>query len=278
MISHGNKIFNIGGSIPFIIDVDAYKVIEYIRSTGVTITPTMQYAAHYLVTSLKSIGEWQTSNAVYGMMGGTEASHALNWKDTRNLDAANRLSFLGGGWAHNALGAKPNGTTSYASTFFTVNYDVNGVAPDMHISYSTNENTANISNEAVMGDRTSGSQCRLIIKRSNNTGFSLITQSTTVAGRLYTMPTDIRGLTIANKISSINKLYNKYLEIQGGADAAQNASVTATPITIGGVISPAPQFTDKRCNGATIGAPLTDDKALSMLRIFNNYNTILNRV
>jgi len=86
MIRHGNSIFNIGGSIPCLFDLDASKVIEAVRSTGVTITPAMRHYAHYLISNAKNIGTWQLSNAFYGFVGGTAASHKFNWKDLRDVE------------------------------------------------------------------------------------------------------------------------------------------------------------------------------------------------
>jgi len=88
-------MIRLNSSIAYVLDVDASKVIEAVRSTGVTITPAMMHYAHYLISNMKAIGTWSLCSAVYGFVGGTAASHKFNWKDLRDVDAAFRLSYEG---------------------------------------------------------------------------------------------------------------------------------------------------------------------------------------
>ena len=101
-----------------VLDSDSSKIIEAVRSTGVVITEAMRLYVDYIVSNMKSIGTWDLCNAVYGFVGGTSASHKWNWKDLRDVDAAFRLSFVGG-VTHSANGMQGNGTTGYANTFYT---------------------------------------------------------------------------------------------------------------------------------------------------------------
>ena len=100
------------------LDSDSSKIIEAVRSTGVVITEAMRLYVDYIVSNMKSIGTWDLCNAVYGFVGGTAASHKWNWKDLRDVDAAFRLTFVGG-VTHSANGMQGNGTTGYANTFYT---------------------------------------------------------------------------------------------------------------------------------------------------------------
>jgi len=109
-------IFN-NNSIGYVLDVDASKVIEAVRSTGVTITPAMMHYAHYLISNMKAIGTWQLSNAVYGFVGGTAAAHKWNWKNPIDTDAAFRATFSN--VTHSAFGIITTGAadaSSYADT------------------------------------------------------------------------------------------------------------------------------------------------------------------
>jgi hypothetical protein len=54
--------------------------------------------------------------AIYPFVGGTATTHKFNLKDSRDTDAAFRLSFIGG-WTHSSNGATPNGFNGYANTF-----------------------------------------------------------------------------------------------------------------------------------------------------------------
>jgi len=140
MIRHGNSIFNIGGSIPCLFDLDASKVIEAVRSTGVTITPAMRHYAHYLISNMKNIGTWQLSNAVYGFVGGTANSHKWNWKDLRDVDAAFRLVYSGT-FTHSDTGSLPTSSSSVANSFFnpSLNLSINSA----HISFYSGTNIQN---------------------------------------------------------------------------------------------------------------------------------------
>ena len=95
------------------IDTDAQAFI-----TAASITDTTQQSAiNTLVTQLKTYGIWTKLKAIYPFVGGTASSHKFNLKDPRDLDAAYRLVF-NGGWTHSSTGAKPNGTTGWATTYF----------------------------------------------------------------------------------------------------------------------------------------------------------------
>jgi len=97
-----------------IIDPDASKVIDAVRSTGVVITRPMMEYAHYIISNMKAIGTWQLSNAVYGFVGGTADSHAINWKTigTYTLTYSGTIT-------HSANGMQGDGTNGYANTNYS---------------------------------------------------------------------------------------------------------------------------------------------------------------
>ena len=105
---------------------------------------TQANAVNTLVTSMKTAGVWTKMKAVYPMVGGSAASHKFNLKDPRDLDAAFRLTFGGTGWVHSSTGAKGNGTSDYANTFF--NPSVSSNINSSHISYyaRTGSNTNSV--------------------------------------------------------------------------------------------------------------------------------------
>jgi hypothetical protein len=87
----------------------------FITAAALTDT-TQKTAVNDLVLDLKAAGIWTKMKALYPMVGGTATTHKFNLKDPRDLDAAYRLVFNGGG-AHSSTGYQPNGTTAYANTF-----------------------------------------------------------------------------------------------------------------------------------------------------------------
>ncbi len=93
-------------------DPDAHAFLS-----AASITNSMQSGAlTTLVLGLKFYNLWTKLKVIYPFIGGTSTTHKFNLKDPRDLDAAFRLSFVGG-WTHDSLGAKPNGLNSYASTY-----------------------------------------------------------------------------------------------------------------------------------------------------------------
>lgn len=99
------------GGIP--LDPDAQAFLNAAGITDATITT----AIDTLVIQLKAIGVWTKMKALYPFVGGTATTHKFNLKDPRDLDAAFRLSFVGG-FTHSANGALPNGTNAYMNTNF----------------------------------------------------------------------------------------------------------------------------------------------------------------
>ena len=94
------------------IDTDAQA---FITAAGI-INATQQSAVNQLVLDLKSANIWTKIKAAYPMVGGTATSCKFNLKDARDLDAAYRLVFSGGG-TFSSNGYLPNGTNAYANTF-----------------------------------------------------------------------------------------------------------------------------------------------------------------
>jgi len=99
-----------------ITDPDAYNFIEIAGIVGAT----QQKALNDLVVGMKLSGVWNKVIAVYPFIGGTAYSHKWNLKDPRDTNDAYRLIFYGG-WTHSTTGILPNGSNTYADTFWGVN-------------------------------------------------------------------------------------------------------------------------------------------------------------
>jgi hypothetical protein len=95
----------------------------FITAASIT-NATQQDAINALVIGLKTDGLWNKMQSIYPFVGGSASSHKYNLKDPRDLDVAFRLEFLGS-WTHSSTGAKPDGTSGYARSFFTPNSQQN---------------------------------------------------------------------------------------------------------------------------------------------------------
>ena len=136
-------------SSPF--DSDAAAYLADVLSAGGTLNATISAATNTLFTDLKSNGLYSQMLAFYPTLGGVSASHALNGKRT---GSAYDMTFFGG-WTHDSLGMKGNGSTSYA--IFNIS---GGTLP------STNSHLAVYGN--LGGLNSSGYD--LSINENNNTG------------------------------------------------------------------------------------------------------------
>jgi hypothetical protein len=94
-------------------------VEAFFTATGIT-DATQQAAINTLVADLKGYSLWTKMKGIYPFVGSTASQHKWNLKDPRDLDAAFRLVFNGGG-THSVNGYQPNGVNAYADTKFSAN-------------------------------------------------------------------------------------------------------------------------------------------------------------
>lgn len=95
-------------------DADAQAFFDV--NTG--LSTTIKDATNQAVDSIKSANLWTALPCIYPFVGGTFTSHKWNLKDPRDLDAAYRLSILGGATANTSQGIILNGTNEYIDTHF----------------------------------------------------------------------------------------------------------------------------------------------------------------
>jgi hypothetical protein len=128
---------------------------EFFNATQI-LTPIQKQAVNELVVDLKGYGIWSKMKAVYPFVGGTANTHKFNLKDSRDLDAAFRLEFVGG-FTHSNNGVLSNGIDAYADSKFI---------PSTHLQniYSVNIGCyikqANIGSSLMGGQTDSGNRMR----------------------------------------------------------------------------------------------------------------------
>jgi len=101
-------------------DPDAQLFFDAELLAGVSLSTIEKDSVNQLVLDLKLNSLWSKMKFLYPFVGSSATAHKFNLKDPRNLDAAYRLVFNGGG-SHNNDGYKPNGVNAYASTFLIPN-------------------------------------------------------------------------------------------------------------------------------------------------------------
>ena len=246
-------------------DADAQA---FITATG--ISGTNATATNQLVIDLKAANIWTKMKAVYPFVGNTSASQKYNLKDPRDLDAAFRLAFIGGG-TFSANGYSPGGVNGYANTFFIPSVNSTGIN-NFHNSYYSRTNVNLVQVDTGCG--SSDLQGTLLEIRTANITYIRINAATTSS---YA-DTDSLGLyTQSRLLGNQQKGYkNSLLKITGTVNSnttpAQNFIIGA--YNSNGV---AAYYSSKQCAFASIGDGLTDAEALALYNAVQTFNTTLAR-
>ncbi len=238
-------------------------------------------AIQRLVYDLKQAGLWSKFQAIYPMVGGTEARHKLNLKDPRDIDAAFRIAFLGGGWTHSATGAKPNGTTSYADTKLSASASLTPFSTHLAYYSRTSERaSSNIDMGSYSG--SGGNLFGLVIARSGNGVSSSIQyeQYTGSNSAISTVIPNASGFWLGNRTSNVATTHQLWLN--GAAIAAASSTAGSLPsqnVYIGALPNGASPlyFSAKEIGFASIGAGLSESEAMAYYVIVQRFNTTLGR-
>lgn len=245
---------------------------NFLQATGIT-DMTQIRAVSTLVTDLKYAGIWGKMKAIYPFVGGTATTHKFNLKDPRDVDAAYRLFFSGGG-THSANGYQPNGTNAYADTF--LNGTLNLTANNSHISFYSRTNVDNIAMDFGNTSNAFGS-----ITRQGNIIYSdfLGNGSPNVASpdRISVANTSSNANFIFSSTSTNIKIY-KNSAILGQKGSATTSAYPNTNILFSyGFTSAAARYSNRELAFASIGDGLTDAEALAYYTAVQKFQTSLGR-
>lgn len=247
-------------------DADAQA---FITATG--ITGTNASAINNLVVALKAANIWTKMKALYPMIGGTATTHKFNLKDSRDLDAAFRLFFNGGG-THSSNGYQPGGVNGYADTFLSTGTNLS--LNSGHLSYysRTNNTTSAIDIGSLKSTPDSYSDLVLYYTGLTYSRFNNAVTYDSVAS------TNTLGFYIGSRTASnIIKTYKNGSTIINGT-APSNATSTI-PFYIGAAnnIGTAQYFANRECAFASIGDGLSDAESSAFYTAVQNYQTTLGR-
>lgn len=216
-----NPIFYASASVS--IDADAQAYI-----TAATITDAGQKSAiNTLFKSLKSAGVYTKIQAMYPFLGTTPTQQKWNAKDPRDLNAAYRLVFSGGGTFSNN-GYQSNGTNSYADTFFIPSSIQNVNSNGITITVGTN-NATTASDVLDIGSSSGATSRNLISVKNNNTTFSRISRFNSDAGGVTVNGVnESRGIFTGSKQSAtVNKLFRNGSQIGSTGSGGGTLSIYA---------------------------------------------------
>ena len=249
-------------------DADA---LAFITAASIT-NSTQQSAINTLVTQLKTYGIWTKLKAVYPFVGGSASSHKFNLKDPRDLDAAYRLVFNGGG-THSSTGYKGNGSNGYANTFLSPSSTL--TANNIHFSYynRTNVSEARYDIGAALTLPTRNISAALSWYESSANRFFFAINS----NEKDIINSDPRKFFIANKTTSGS--LSGFINTTKTTYAVTDSTLPTIPMFINArnLNGANDLVSSKECAFASIGDGLTDTEAANFYTAVQTFQTTLGR-
>jgi len=249
-------------------DADAQAFITASGISGTEATATNQ-----LVIDLKAANIWTKMKAVYPMVGGTATSCKWNLKDARDLDAAYRLVFSGGG-TFSSNGYQPNGTNGYANTF--LNASTNLTNTNNHISFYSRTATVGVACE--MGTYNGTSNAFFQVRAAGN---YISGSGTNAIG--FTTTGSALGFWLGTKRSNTDREIYRNGVSEATNTTSDSLALPNILIYLGArnsvnYVPPGAQlFSNKECAFSSIGDGLTDAEALAFYNAVQTFNTTLGR-
>jgi len=246
------------------VDTDAQAFL-----TAAVITDTTQVnAVNELVLDLKAAGIWTKMKALYPMVGGTATTHKWNLKDPRDVDAAYRLVFNGGG-THGPNGYQPNGTDAYADSKLTPSNILS--LNSTHISYYSLTSAAT---SVDMGCQIVGASLYIYCRDANSYTYTRVNTWGSNTDTFVYNP-DGKGLYISNRNSStIQSSIKNNIITNSNITSVSRPNV---PIYIGAINNPTIYYGNKECAFSSIGDGLTDLESNLFYQIVEKYQVALGR-
>jgi hypothetical protein len=227
-------------------------------------------AINNLVIGMKADGLWTKMKGLWPFVGSTASQHKWNLKDPRDLDAAFRLVFNGGG-THSVNGYLPNGTNAYANTFLTPSTSL--TLNNSHLSFYSRTNTTvnGVSIGSFNNVFTSANQIQ--VRWTDGNLYGTIDNATAL-----TVPnTDSIGNYIVTRTANnvIKAFKNNSLIVSNNA---LSVTLNSRSLFIGARNEGlAVLYDNRQCAFASIGDGLTDTEAANFYTRVQNFNTALAR-
>jgi hypothetical protein len=243
------------------VDPDAQAFI-----TAATITdPTQQAAINQLVVDLKGYSIWTKMKALYPFVGGTNAQHTWNLKDTSTY----KITWYGG-VTSSANGILGNGSNGYGDTFLANN--LRGQNDNHHSVYVRTTSGGNNGNDlACYNGSTYG--CSLYTYFTPYNGFTSNNNSGGAAAILSSTPQG--GFFLSKRTNSTQVVLQRNTTQQTSTLNSTNNITTSFKLLRSGDFNG--EYSNKNLAFATIGDGLTDAEALNLYTAIQAFNTTLAR-
>lgn len=246
-------------------DTDAAAVISACSlSAG-----AQQNACYFLIGALKYYSLWSKMTALYGFVGGSAASHAVNWKTPGVYNIT-----WSGTVTHNSNGITGDGSTGYGDT------GINALSVlstnSAHLSLYSRTNSAIAAYDMGCGAYPSPQQFTMYLKYTTNACATGISCAESIS---KSNVTDSQGLTIGSRTgASAVALYKRGVPLVKATTASiampnYNVMICARRQGTGGVSD----FSNRNLSFCSIGFGLSDTDAINLSSIVQSFQTILGR-
>ena len=255
-------------SVTLAYNADAQAFFDAITTAGGTLTDTEKSAVNTLVIDLQGYGIWSELQAIYPLVGGSNASTKFNLKDPQDTNAAYRINWAGAGWTFSSNGVQQsNSSTTYGDTYYAQNTNNNTVGMSMGVYINAGTNAVGydlgaLDIQDVMIAAGYGNNLFYV----NYSGTSYITYSGA------TMP---NGFFTSNNDGTNTRSYLNGAFAQSGAES--RSTTMATTIYLGNRNGGAAEPTDRRYAFCFIGKKLTDTQQSNLYTSVQTFNTTLGR-
>ena len=257
---------------PYVSDPDA---IAFLTAAGIT-DGTQASAINTLVIRMKADGVWTKMRAIYPFVGGSSTSHKFNLKDPRDLDAAYRLVFNGGG-THTSNGYKGNGSNSYADSKFPANILSPGNA---HLSFYNRTTVLGSGYVSAIQDNASWDTNKTVSLGVGNSGNGGVIGGYFAGAGVNstnTKTTAWTSLTLVTTTSTnLRKVYNSGI-VQGSSTTNSTNTFSTSNLVIGAHAGAFNYVGSYETSFVSFCDGLTDTDATNLYSAVQAYQTTLGR-
>ena len=253
-----------------IIDIDN-DAFTFLTAAGITNT-TQRNAINKLVIDLKYYGLWTKQRAIYPVVGGVAASHAVNLKTPGTYN----LTFTGG-WVHSANGMTPNGTSDYANTGLIPSTALSSINNNSFSFYNKTSNA--YSNSPTHGIIPATITDRMYVSDASPTGYYICGTENVSFNVSYSNVNRQGFYTAVRTASNSRKTYRNGVVVGSNTGNDTGGALSSISFFIGAANGPyiASTYTNNQIAFASIGDGLTDTDALNFYNIVQRYQTNLSR-
>ena len=281
-----------------IIDPDS---MSFINASGIN-DPLEILAISNLVNSLKNSGLWNKLQIIYPFVGGTSTTCKFNLKNPIDTNGAFRLSFNGGYTFDKKLGIVPNGTNTWAETYYSFYRDSTGnfmnIGQVTSISTFVEETNAypyswGVYEGSTLYHNIYGIYGKLnfwspsyrtdefgIVRYGGSSSYSVYDFDNlpekspidvyvgSISGKnsiLYKSQTPADKYPLTSNLSGLTRYYSPSNTISLHGSKARNGTVSSTTLS------------KKAINFWAIGSSFTSQESSSLISIVKNFNSYLGR-